>query len=254
MSTIHKKVKTAVILAAGMGTRLRSIIGEHPKGALEIGGSPLIIHSLQKLQKAGISKIFLVVGYKRDNYDKLLADVSPVCELIENPDYRRTGSMHSLYLAKELLNEDFLLLESDILYEFGCLSALLDTPSANAVLLSALTGAGDEVYVYGSAGRLSAISKLKKASQLLGELVGISKISCDLYKSMCSYYEHHVPFPAQYHYEDCLSDISQTQVIPVLKHEQLVWTEIDDPSHYQRAVNVVYPLIVEKEKHLDYGN
>jgi len=64
---------------------------------------------------------------------------------------------------------------------------------------------------------------------------------------MCDYYSQEIPFPSDYHYEDCLSDLAAKLSIRYLKIEDIIWTEIDDPSHYHRAVEQIYPRIRSKE-------
>ncbi|NQU63243.1 MAG: phosphocholine cytidylyltransferase family protein [SAR324 cluster bacterium] len=248
MTNVKKEIRSAVILAAGMGSRLREVIGDKPKGLLVIDEKEIIKRSLDCLQNNGISDIVMVLGYLREKYIQALQKEYPQIKYVYNPDYTCTGSMHSLFLAREHLTGDFLLLESDLLYEKRCISSLITGKSDEAILISGTTHSGDEVYVHGQAGLINRIAK-KKDPQLIsqGELVGISKISAALYEKMCAYYEHVIPFPSDYHYEDCLSDLSTGQPIPYLKIEDLIWTEIDDPSHYRRALEQIYPKICAKE-------
>ncbi|MDH4224993.1 MAG: phosphocholine cytidylyltransferase family protein [Deltaproteobacteria bacterium] len=238
--------RTAVILAAGMGTRLRSIAGETPKGCLVFQGQPLIERSLEALARWGVDRVVVVRGWQPQAFADLLEGRFQV-EYAENPDYAVTGSMHSLFVAGELLKEDFLLLESDLLYEDRALERLQHSPQRDSILISGPTGAGDEVYVYGSGERIQRISKeILDGPPLLGELVGISRISIPLYRDMCTHYQVNVPFPSNYHYEDCLSDLSGGMAIGFEKVEDLAWTEIDDPGHYRHALENVYPRLLEK--------
>ena len=244
-----REVKSAVILAAGMGTRLRSIIGEKPKGLLKINGKELILHSIEKLNQNGIRDILLVTGYKEEYYIEYLQHEYPEVRFITNQDYAITGSMHSLFLAKDWINSEFLLLESDLYYEKRALTCLINSPKSEAVLVSGKTGSGDEVYVYGNGEQIEWISKQKTAEKTLnGELVGISKISLRLYREMCRYYVGNIAFPSDFHYEDCFSKLSQQRCLESIKIDDLAWTEIDDASHYERALVSVVPKVLENEQ------
>ncbi len=237
-------VNTAVILAAGMGTRLADVIVDKPKGLLKIGNREIIKESLDRVLKGGIQNIVLVTGHQKEEYSQSLGETYPDIEYVYNPDYAVTGSMHSLFLARELIKTDFLLLESDLLYEDRCITTLIETHKQDAILLSGETNSGDEVYVYGESDLIKLITKKKESSPpLQGELVGISRISLPLYQRMCDYYHLEIPFPSDFHYEDCLSSLSGKYDICYHKVEDIVWTEIDDPSHYERAVNYIYPKI-----------
>ena len=248
MTTNKQKVDTAVILAAGMGTRLNAIIGDKPKGLLMIDDQEIIKTSLERLLQYGIRSIVIVTGYQRDQYVNLLTDEYPMVQFVQNDDFAITGSMHSLYLAKSRIQHDFLLLESDLLYENRAITELLDFAQAEAILLSGKTGSGDEVYVYGKSGKIELITKnLIHQHQRQGELVGVSKISTDLLTVMCDYYHSEIPFPSDFHYEDCLSAVSGRYDIPYHCVEDLVWTEIDDPHHYQRALDKILPNLKKRE-------
>lgn len=246
MTAKTKGIKTAVILAAGMGSRLRSVIDDKPKGLLTIDGKELVIRSLDCLMAHGITDIVIVLGYMRKTYIETLKNHYPSIRYIYNADFAETGSMHSLFLARGQVRSDFLLLESDLLYEDRCITSLLEDPGEEAILISGQTDSGDEVYVHGESGLIKHIAKEKHPDFISqGELVGISKISSSLYDSMCELYSTEIPFPSDFHYEDCISALSSRMPIRYQKVEDVIWTEIDDPSHYQRALNLIYPRILK---------
>jgi choline kinase len=89
---------TAVILAAGLGSRLRGV-RSGPKGLLELGGMTLLGRMLAAVHAAGVSDIVLVTGHEAEQFDAFLARHAPTVRRVHNPDYARTGSMHSLWLA-----------------------------------------------------------------------------------------------------------------------------------------------------------
>jgi len=62
---------------------------------------------------------------------------------------------------------------------------------------------------------------------------------------MCDYHEAHLEFPCSRHYEECISDICTKNEIPFLRVEDLVWTEIDDQSHYERALKEILPRLIK---------
>ncbi|MGA0769728.1 MAG: NTP transferase domain-containing protein [bacterium] len=90
--------KTAVILAAGLGLRLRSVIGEVPKGLLEIQGSGLLERSIQLLSSYGITKFFVVTGFQHQMLESRLQEQLRGTHLsfVHNQQYASSGSMESL--------------------------------------------------------------------------------------------------------------------------------------------------------------
>ena len=248
-------INTAVILAAGMSVRLNTIVGTLPKGLLKIGETSLMGRSMNLLKKYGFEKIFVVSGHQSKILETKLEPFSKIfkTEFVFNERYAETGSMHSLFMLHERLKEDFLLLESDLLYEENALIQLLQATQKDLILISGQSNSGDEVWVYGddpsdeNIGLVKGISKnLIKDMKTKGELTGLSKISKDLFLKMCSYHKNHLHFPSNYHYEECISDICYEYPTLYLLISNLIWTEIDTPEHYETAVNMIWPKINQK--------
>ena len=102
MTSSFSKLSTAVILAAGMGIRLRDVTGLLPKGLLEIGGKSLIHRSLENLKNEGIDRALIVTGFQESLYHETLqqqADI-PELEFVHSRQFEESGSMHSLFVAK----------------------------------------------------------------------------------------------------------------------------------------------------------
>ncbi len=119
----------ALILAAGTGSRLGKHTKENTKCMLEVNGHTLIMQALEILNNVGITKLVLVVGYKKDNLIEHVGDQykNISIEYVENPIYDKTNNIYSLYLAKDKLAEDdTILLESDLLFEESILKRLLE--------------------------------------------------------------------------------------------------------------------------------
>ena len=241
-------VITAVILAAGMGTRLRGELEDRPKGFLELGDRPIISESLDRLVDAGIDDVIVVTGHCAEYYDALAAESGGLVRTVHNDRFADSGSMYSLYCARELLHGDFLLLESDLIYEPRALEVLLEHSAADAILLSGPTHAGDEVYVETRDQHLLAMSKDRAAlGDVAGELVGISKVSTDLFGVMQKIAAAAFVTSLRFDYEtDCLVAAAAERVIACPVVADLVWGEIDDPAHLRRARETVYPEIRQR--------
>jgi 2-aminoethylphosphonate-pyruvate transaminase len=169
--------KTAVILAAGMGTRLGSEWRLRPKGFLSLGERPIVEESLERLRRAEIDRVLIVTGHCNEYYDEIARRSGGMVETVHNARYQHSGSMYSLYLLKEMIHDDFLLLESDLIYEQRALTSAIKFPQDNCVLLSGLTGSSDEVFVELAAGRLVRMSKDRsELGKISGELVGITTL------------------------------------------------------------------------------
>ncbi|MBE6071724.1 MAG: phosphocholine cytidylyltransferase family protein [Clostridium butyricum] len=251
-------IKTAVILAAGMGSRLQDITkNEIPKGLLNIEGKSLVERSVEKLRCLGIEKIYIVTGYLSELYDEFAKDKSYIYT-VRNRKYKATGSMTSLAILEDELKEDFILLESDILYEVYGLIRAINFEEEDCVLLSGKTNSGDECYVEVRDNNLYKISKVKEEiEKIYGELVGICKISIKLYKEMIKayrskmsdiYYDNNlVGEIKKYDYENAIFDAAKNRKVGYLKIDNLIWGEVDDKHHLKRIKNEILPQL-EKRK------
>ncbi|WP_084284503.1 NTP transferase domain-containing protein [Clostridium lundense] len=239
--------KTAVILAAGMGTRLINITkDEVPKGCLKIEGKTLVERSIEKLLKNGIEKVIIVTGHLNQFYDELTFKYRNIYT-IKNNNYANTGSMASLAAAKDFIEEDFILLESDLIYEERALQEIQNTDLKDCVLLSEATYSGDEVFVEIRNDNIYKMSKDKHGlNSIYGELVGINKISKKLFDRMMLEYSKNTN--SQYHYEYAIEDSAKEYLVGFKKIEDLIWAEIDDDNHLKRVLNKIVPKLEEKNE------
>ena len=242
------RIDTAVILAAGMGTRLKGHTKERPKGFLVIDGESLIERSIKHLISHGISDIVIGTGYFHKHFDDLKKKF-PGITTKRNVEYATTGSMYTLYVVRSLIKGPFLLLESDLLYDPAALNFLLSDPRADIILASGKTNSGDEVYIqHSGAGFLQNMSKDRnQLKHINGELVGISKISPELLEKMTVFAHGHFSRGSKkMNYEDALVGASLEHDIFIKVIDDLAWCEIDDENHLRRALDLVYPRILER--------
>ncbi len=229
-------IKQAVILAAGRGARLSNVVSKMPKGFIILRGKTLVELSIENLLAVGVKEILIVTGFLDHFYEELKGKYSCITT-VKNKDFEKSGTMYSLFCARNLISSDFLLLESDLVYEKKALVEALEFSSDNCIVLSKTTNAGDEVYVEGNHGLISKISKNSKSlKNIVGEFIGISKISLSLFEKMLLASKHRFESTLQVDYDmDCLSEMSKETNIFYLKVKNLLWAEIDDGPQLLRA-------------------
>ena len=129
----------AVILAAGQGTRIRSVHGERPKCLIEVDDGTILDHQLKALSKAGIDEVAIVVGYEKEqiiNHVKTqsLARKQRI-DFIQNPAYALSNNIYSLWLALDWVRGDnFIVLNADVIFDPEILSAAV-RPSASISMI-----------------------------------------------------------------------------------------------------------------------
>ena len=226
-------IKTALIMAAGMGTRFGHYTELTPKGFVEFKGIPMVIRSIETLIACGIERIIIGTGYHKEAYEALQQKYPQIITCF-SPRYAETNSMYTLYNCRQLIGEhdDFILLESDLVFEQKAITSLIDCPSADAILISPVTKFQDQYYVEADENQnLTRCSVNKEEINYQGEMVGIHKLSSTFYHKMCQDYATIVESQPRLGYEYELIRMSNTiSPIRVLKVDNLQWYEIDDEN------------------------
>jgi choline kinase len=238
---MKKNITQAIILAAGMGVRLKELNRGVPKGFISLGGDkPIIEHSIDAILACGIEDIIIVTGFMDEHYENLCSQY-PQIKTVRNEKYSETGTMYSLWCARNLVNADFILLESDLIYETRAIKELLESTTENSILISGKTDAGDEVYVEADDDNwVKQISKDRKAlNSIVGEFIGVSKLSYDFFLKLIQVAKEGFDSNLLISYDmDCFVAVAGKNHLGFLKIENLLWAEVDDMLQLNRAAKV----------------
>ena len=126
------KVERAIIMAAGKGTRMRPVTLHTPKPLVKVNGKRMIDSVIEALHKNGISEIYIVVGYLKDQFEILPKEYENV-KLIENPFYDTCNNISSLYVARDYIENAIILDGDQITYHAKILAPEFDRSGYNAV-------------------------------------------------------------------------------------------------------------------------
>jgi len=120
-------VTTALLLAAGTGTRLQPLTLDAPKCLTEVGGVPILKRLVINLRAQGFERLVVVIGHLGDHIQEFLQQHAGDMQVdyVMNPDYRTTNNIYSLWLARQQIREPFLLVESDLVFETSMLDDML---------------------------------------------------------------------------------------------------------------------------------
>ncbi|HPP34589.1 MAG TPA: aminotransferase class I/II-fold pyridoxal phosphate-dependent enzyme [Ignavibacteriales bacterium] len=240
----------AIILAAGMGKRLGELTQKNTKCMVKVNGIPLIERMLTQLNKFKLSKIIIVIGYEGkkliDFIDSFYKGI-PI-QYIENPIYDKTNNIYSLFLARQyLLEEDTLLLESDLIFEDNILNRLIEDSYPNLALVAKY-----EHWMDGTVVTLddenNIVSFISKKFFKYEDLKNYYK-TVNIYKFSKEFSStHYVPFLEAYikaignneYYEQVLRVITllEKPEIKALRLEGEKWYEIDDIQDLDIAESV----------------
>ena len=248
----------AIILAAGMGKRLKELTANNTKCMVKVNGVTLIERMLRQLDALKLDRIVIVVGYegeKLTQYVNALSIATPVV-FVDNPVYDKTNNIYSLSLAKEfLLQDDTLLLESDLIFEDAVLHKLLDDPRQTLALVDKY-----ERWTDGTVVTLDAddniLSFVPGSKFNFDDIPGYYK-TVNIYK-FSKYFSqtHYVPFLEAYtralgnneYYEQVLKVITLLEKpdIWALRLSGEAWYEIDDIQDLDIAQSIFTTDPIEK--------
>ena len=172
----------AVILAAGMSTRLRPLTDRMPKSLLPVGGVPLLQRTLEALVAAGIRRCVIVTGYRHEMIEQFVAGLPLAIDVtyVRNERYATTGNNYSLLCAAPYVaHDDMLLLDADILFDPAILPMLITWRHADALVMKTGVALGaEEIKVELDArGHVITIGKHIPPLRAVGESIGIEKFS-----------------------------------------------------------------------------
>ena len=172
----------AVILAAGKGTRIHTITDGGPKSLLPLGDSTLIGQSLKHFADQGVTDVVVVTGYRRqDIADYVAQNWTGGTEIVFNPHFDSTNVLYSFWLALPYLQDDFLFLHADTVFEPEVLARVL-AHDAGAQMVFAVDDhpcEEEEMKVQVSDGRVTLVTKQMPSDSAHGEFLGLARIAAD---------------------------------------------------------------------------
>jgi choline kinase len=245
---------TAIILAAGKGTRLRGVAGDNPKCLAKVGEFSLIERQIATLREAGVDDIIVVVGFCAD---KVRNACGPDIEYIENPIFFRTSSLYSLWLARHRFADGFVVLNSDVLVHPQLITDLLTARYGDALLIAykdeATRPFGDEeMKVIVREGRVVDISKSINPNEADGENVGIVKFGSAGADLLSRQMGTLIAKGTQRAWApQAFREFARVRPLHAIGTRGFPWIEIDFPEDYYRAINEVLPEIEESEFSID---
>jgi len=240
------KTTAAVILVAGIGSRLRPITDDRPKALVDIGGETILGRAMRLLAEYGVRKVVLATGYREDAVAAAMqhrpAQLS--VEYCKNPAFDRTQNSVSLALCRASIGADaFFKLDGDVVFQRQVLERLDACPAELAVAVDAgRTLDAEAMKVTVADRRITAFGKSIALPASAGESIGIERLSAEagdkLFAALARTIEGG---ETGLYYEDVYSRLIargelEAELVSV---EDLPWTEVDDYADLERARELV---------------
>src|SRR5215216_3064516 len=235
----------AIILAAGKGKRIEKISGDYPKCLLDIGGISLIERQIETLRAAGIDDITAVVGFGAEHVrERCGSGIS----YIDNEIHDQTNSLYSLWLARHVLTDGFVVLNADVLFHSQLLIDLVSVQYEDALLISydPLASLGEEeMKVKVRKGCVVDLSKQMNPTEADGENVGIVKFGPSGTAFLIEQMDALVTAGNLREWAPrAFREFALQRPLNAISTRGYPWIEVDFPEDYRRAVDEVLPELV----------
>ncbi len=238
----------AVILAAGVGKRLRPFTEQHPKCLLEFGGTSLLRRHLAMLESRKMKSLTIVTGHLEEQVRAEVMREQPKIPVsfVRNAEYEHGSALSLFCAAAAFRGVPAIIMDADILFDQRVLDRLLDSPTANCLAVdNSVVDTGEEVKVVVSpAGRVLELGKqASETARVLGESVGIFKFSATAGTLLGEALGQAVAVDRDAEYEPVMNGLLGRIEMGFAEVGDLPWLEIDFPGDVERARHEIWPRI-----------
>lgn len=233
----------AVILCAGVGSRIRPLTDNTPKPLVEIAGKPILGRMMDAICSVGISEVVVITGYRADQITNFLSTNYPKVQFrfIHNEHFEITNTGYSVLLAEPYVRgEDFIKFDGDVVFEEQVLQMLVDDTASSALCIDTnIRLEAEEVKVILDANkRVLEVGKKLDPTKSSGESIGIEKICTKV--APVFFEELHQLMKDASKWQEYYDDTYTTLVVRgVPMHAVditgLRWVEVDTHDDYAKA-------------------
>jgi len=236
----------AILLAAGVGSRIRPLTNDKPKSLIDVNGKSILQRMLENVEDVGIKDVIVITGYREEQLKDFINQNFPNLNVTfkKNEIYEQTNTGYSLLLTKELVGEDdFIKFDADVVFEQEVLRKLIKSPYETALCIDRnINLEAEEVKVItGSDGKVLEVGKKLDPHKSSGESIGIEKISKTAAKLLFAELDSLMQDKAnwQEYYDDSYTTlVNQGVPFAAVDITGLKWVEIDTHEDYKKALEM----------------
>ncbi len=242
----QKNKMEAIILAAGVGSRIRPLTNNCPKSLLKVDGKTILEMMISHIQDCGINEVVFVLGYLQEQIKDYVKKQFPdlVVHYVINEKYAETNTGYSLMLTKDFVQgSTFIKFDADVVFDINILKNLIESKYDNCLCIDKnINLDAEEIKVIvKNENKVIKASKTVNPEDAIGESIGIEKISSEAAQSLFSELELMME-DEQYHqeyYEAAYERIIEKGVpFHALDITGLRWTEIDTIEDFATAEKI----------------
>ena len=239
----------AIILAAGVSRRLRPLTDSTPKCLLNIGDKNLLHRTIENVLSNGISEFIFVTGYRenmiKDFVEIFFPDINKI--FITNTDYENNNNSYSLWMTKDVVKSDILLLDSDILFDEKIISELLNSENENCLAVNFTDSLDEEQIkvILNDENEILKIGKEISISESAGESIGIERFSSYFMKGLFAILDRKIMLENNVNefyeasFQEVINNADSRNSIYAADVSEFTCIEIDTVQDYENAQKII---------------
>jgi choline kinase len=234
----------AVILAAGIGSRLRPLTDSVPKCLVEVNQISILERQIEAFNKADIEEIIIICGYLADKISKVIDEKGyRNIRLINNVDYLTTNNMYSLYLAREYVPQSFILANADVIFHSGIIQELTSC-GLNNVIVSEKNSYNEESMkiIVNRENVITSINKGIKPDDAYGNSIDVYKFSKEARDILFNKISDYIEVKKD---KNSWTEVAINEILPLADFKPLdisnkyYWIEIDNFNDLEEAKKIL---------------
>lgn len=230
----------ALILAAGLGTRLRPLTNTRPKSMVEVNGKPILFKQIDNLLENGVEDITIIAGYKSEMMIEAINKSYKNIKIIINDVYDKTNNMYSAYLAlDDIYGNEFLLMNADVFYDTAILKELIKNEYVNSIVVEEGIYNDENMKVSCVDGKIMEISKIVSEDDAYGVSIDVYKFSKEGSKVFYDKVKEYIEDTKELNQ---WTEVALNEVLKLIEFRPCPlkgrWIEIDDHDDLKMAVNI----------------
>lgn len=225
----------ALIMAAGVGTRISRYIEGKPKCTVDIGETELIEYTISQLEARGIHEIGMILGYKSNVIEEILKDHN--IKYYYNYFYDVTNSIASAWFARDFFDDDLILLNADVFLEEKLIDEVFREEQSPILFADSSRKEEADYKFYYEDNQLIKYGKELTGNDITGEYVGVAKLQKEFAEKYLTRMEEFIKDGKHnMWWEDVLYSFASERAVYIRDIKGMFWAEVDFIEDYERIL------------------
>lgn len=228
----------AIIVAAGIGSRMYPLAQDMPKCLLPICNETFLGRQIRLFNECGVDDITVVVGFRKE----YIIEKFPNITMVYNPHYLSTNSLYSLWVARNRLLGDTIITNADVLFNKGTLEMLVNSQYNYCLVVGKKVVDVEDHKVKIAGNRVVEVNKTMPLDEAFGEFIGLAKVSGDKLNTFKKYMQYRIEEDSQAFWVSAFQNLIYWGYEVDYSLAKPPWIEVDTKEDYEEATKLCSSL------------